>query len=257
MAFLSGNEKRLKETGRNEWERGKNLVWEMRWRQIKRGAAATVVTVGGLTLAWNLAVEDGDFKSDSPSNSSTRTEKNINNSQPAKLNLNHYFKSDDDDFYTLPNFSASTYVSLHTLPKDTQKTFTGSVMAMYEDYIYFGGMKDGEFHGYGELSHRKQFGRGEMIYKGEFVDGKKHGFGKRYHENGNIYEGDFRDNKQEGQGTYYDAKLDMVYIGPFKNNVVEGYGKVYDAQGAVVRDGLFKDGKYVEPRTKAPAWNIN
>lgn len=47
-----------------------------------------------------------------------------------------------------------------------------------EDVFYTGEYKNGEMHGYGEISHPSYFSAAKLTYEGEWENGKRHGRGK-------------------------------------------------------------------------------
>lgn len=62
------------------------------------------------------------------------------------------------------------------------------------DY-YYGQLKNGYFHGHGQL-HSKELG----IYEGEWIKGNKANFGKLIDTDSCVYEGNFKNNMKNGKG---------------------------------------------------------
>lgn len=81
---------------------------------------------------------------------------------------------------------------------------------------YRGGVRNGKFHGDGELTLLSG-----AKYKGDFVDGKKHGSGTYTSSSGDEFNGTFQDNRIEGTGTYTYANGDRV-TGRFSGTMAMG-----------------------------------
>ncbi len=134
----------------------------------------------------------------------------------------------------------------------------GADAVLPDGSTYHGEMKNGLFHGLGELSWRNgnvivgQFneglahGEGEFwgadgtTYIGEFKEGMFNGKGKITFGDGSEYEGEFADNMFNGIGTLK-TKGGERYDGNFKNNLFSGQGR-YEAHGSIYT-GEFENGE--------------
>ncbi|SFH47828.1 Uncharacterized conserved protein [Tindallia magadiensis] len=81
---------------------------------------------------------------------------------------------------------------------------------------YKGGVRNGKFHGNGELKLLSG-----AMYKGDFVDGELHGSGTYTASNGDEFNGTFQHNKIDGNGTYTYANGDRV-TGRFSGTMAMG-----------------------------------
>ena len=142
----------------------------------------------------------------------------------------------------------------------------------FKGYIYEGGFRFGEPHGYGEFEASKDFAKltGFIIsYKGYFNEGDKDGEGDAIYSSDTskkTYKGQWLKNKPHGKGlmTYEPASETSViryegdlingepsgsgtltynngakYIGEIRDGKLEGQGKLYS--GDVTHEGEFKD----------------
>lgn len=109
---------------------------------------------------------------------------------------------------------------------------------------YFGEIREGEKHGYGDLIKKDgsfyigyfkndQFsGLGRLaditgiIYQGNFQNGEKNGFGEQYYTDGMIAIGEWKNGLLDGEGhiTYPDKSF---YKGQFKNGLPHGEGELF------------------------------
>lgn len=114
--------------------------------------------------------------------------------------------------------------------------------------VYTGEMRNGRFHGQGELNggngdHYKggfenglihgegrwEFSNG-TYYEGEFYQGMMQGKGLIVYSNGVRYEGEFKQDEFDGQGTQILRSGD-TYTGHFKKGVMEGQGTYQQKDG--------------------------
>lgn len=125
---------------------------------------------------------------------------------------------------------------------------------------YFGEVKDGKAHGYGEAisiyknkyvgfwANNDFHGKGKFewnigdVYEGNFVEGKRQGYGKYTWSNGNIYEGLWSDGTHAGKGKYMWKNGDQ-YEGDWVDGRRTGYGKYTFANG-IINEGYFDKGIY-------------
>lgn len=106
------------------------------------------------------------------------------------------------------------------------------IKSLPDSGIYFGGYKNGLFHGKGEIV----WSNGER-YVGEFKDGRFDGNGKITFSNGDHYEGDFVKGLFHGKGTL--TRKNGTYIGEFIKGYMEGYGELITK--SYIYKGQFKD----------------
>ena len=103
--------------------------------------------------------------------------------------------------------------------------------------MYFGGYKEGMFHGIGT-----QFLPGIFKYEGEYKYGKRHGQGIMTYFNGGTYVGEFKDGERNGQGTitYPNGRK---YVGEWKDG---GFwnGTIYDKNRNIT--GKWVNGKRIK-----------
>jgi DNA polymerase-3 subunit epsilon len=102
--------------------------------------------------------------------------------------------------------------------------------------VYNGSLKDGLYHGKGELVDSIA----GFTYKGDFKKGLMHGDGTVTWNNGYSYKGWFKDGLYHGKGhiKYSDGS---EYIGEFEKGIIEGAGKLTNIDGSVY-DGEFING---------------
>ncbi len=67
---------------------------------------------------------------------------------------------------------------------------------------YYGGFREGEFHGHGRLEVPISFTQKE-VYVGNWEMGVRSGRGTHWNGNGKLYIGQWRDDKRNGQGSYF------------------------------------------------------
>lgn len=161
------------------------------------------------------------------------------------------------------------FVNFENISKNNEKTkeLPDNVHLEVETniYVYYGTMKNGKFHGTGELIF-KSFGityqsdnwvngncsYGKIIhlkylYIGYIKNGTFNGFGKLVLKNTNYwYYGNFQNGKFNGYGVFYGHNKSSEYIeytGSFKHGVFDGFGKLILDHGAIIHEGLFKNDK--------------
>lgn len=129
--------------------------------------------------------------------------------------------------------------------------------------LYMGGMKEGLYHGYGELFGRRerlefkgwfkdgkpdgekvtQFNsKGKKEYVGSMINGVKEGYGEQYHFNGKLkYKGNFKDNGPDQDNAFqYSDNGKLNYNGDMKSGKKHGKGKFYNIRGLLMYSGGWK-----------------
>ena len=111
---------------------------------------------------------------------------------------------------------------------------------------YQGGMKNGLYHGQGELTdhitgatYKCQFKKGlkdgkgiltipeAFVYNGQFKKDAFHGYGSLKYADGSYYKGDFWNGQIEGKGIFY-YRNGKIYDGEFINGKKDGKGIEFD-----------------------------
>ena len=109
----------------------------------------------------------------------------------------------------------------------------------FENYIYYGQIKNGLKEGNGIISSYDN----KYNYEGEFLNDMKNGYGKLVDNNKGIqYSGNFVNDNFQGKGILID-KLGNIYDGEFLNNKYEGYGNLKLGNGEEYK-GYFKLGLF-------------
>jgi hypothetical protein len=112
-----------------------------------------------------------------------------------------------------------------------------------DNSTYTGELKNGLFHGHGELNWADG-----SHYVGEFQNGLMHGEGELIEVNGTRQKGQFIDGMMHGQGSIRFAD-GATYSGEFFQNQMTGEGKMIDAFGYQY-EGLFEYGVLVQGTEK-------
>ena len=105
----------------------------------------------------------------------------------------------------------------------TLLTITGKGL-LYDhttDYVYDGELKNGQYHGLGQLTY-SPFSN----YNGQWHHGLQHGHGRLVHKDGWIYEGQWFGGLMHRQGKF-EFVDHTIYEGSFVNGNIEGHGIEY------------------------------
>ncbi|GAA6213243.1 hypothetical protein NBRC116602_29840 [Hyphomicrobiales bacterium 4NK60-0047b] len=135
----------------------------------------------------------------------------------------------DLDFYWEPK-EISKFLFSKELTGEGTITWRKSDLPKYDPKsihsIYKGNLKNGKFHGYGEL----QVLENGYVYDGLWFEGEKQGDAKVIYENGDHYEGNFAKDLPNGKGVLKTV-FGEIYEGNFYNGQKHGLGTYLDANG--------------------------
>jgi hypothetical protein len=120
------------------------------------------------------------------------------------------------------------------LPLNGEELGEAQTVILKNGCIYIGQLKNGKFHGQGQI-----FAPNHVSYAGQFIEGSITRGVKRY-PNGETYEGQFERGKFQGQGIFAYPN-GIRYEGQFVNGVRQGYGIVFKKDKKIYEGNFFKD----------------
>jgi len=105
--------------------------------------------------------------------------------------------------------------------------------------VYRGGIKDGTYHGIGQIFDPS----GVLKFAGHWEQGTRHGPGTLYHPNGAIeFDGVWNRGQVVGPGTFYDAQSRLQFRGEFVDGMRHGSGTTYYSTGQPEYSGNWERG---------------
>lgn len=107
---------------------------------------------------------------------------------------------------------------------------------------YQGGIKDGEFNGFGILRNRNREG-----YEGEWEDGKKHGVGTYLYSNGNSLAGSWKNDTPHGPGVFVFANGGTI-TGTWKYGILVSGEGVYIRKDGTQHFGIWRNNELISTR---------
>ena len=108
--------------------------------------------------------------------------------------------------------------------------------------VYIGKFKNGKRHGYGVVTHKKTY------YKGQWIKGLRTGTGIFNFGDGGIYKGQWKNDTMHGKGVLTESKgktAGQVYSGQWKNGVMDGIFISKDKTGKK-RKELWREDKFIK-----------